>query len=189
MRYLIDKKGIIYYINLEDSTKIQSKAEHAIFNKLCTDERCKYIEYDITDHDVISIDNIKYLVRIIEEIKDKRYRGIMHCFAGMGRTGYIILCYLLKEEKKNNTIDFYNIYNEIEILIDPKVVFSKRRLRKKQLIEYGEDTKLLKNFEIFKFIWEKYNYNTAEELFLQEKPDLIKEKLEILKLYLDSISI
>ena len=47
----------------------------------------------------------------------------------------------------------------------------------------------MKEFEIFKFITEKYNYETAEELILQDENDLLKSKFSNMKIFLDGIDI
>ena len=190
MRYLVEVKGINYYINLENPENDATKAEYEIFNSLCN-SNCKYVPYYIEDGKTISIEKITYIVKLIEKIRDNNYNGVMHCSAGMGRTGYLIICYLLKQEKMINNPNYVILREELDILTLTDNIFENSQTkREEQDIPYGESIKKkLKEFEIFKFITEKYNYETAEELILQDENDLLKSKFSNMKIFLDGIDI
>ncbi len=64
--------------------------------KWCLSENLKFEQFPITDHSVTTADRVKPLAsRLLQEITSGE-NLVVHCYAGIGRTGMIACCILIE---------------------------------------------------------------------------------------------
>ncbi|MEQ9021507.1 MAG: dual specificity protein phosphatase family protein [Pseudomonadales bacterium] len=94
----------IRYLKMQGVTKVLCLMEPIEMERLgldeeeqwCLSEGLKYENFPITDHSVTSISDVKPLAkRLLQEIKSGEHL-VVHCYAGIGRTGMICCCILME---------------------------------------------------------------------------------------------
>lgn len=94
----------IRYLKMQGVTKILCLMEPAEMERLgldeeekwCLSEGIKYENFPITDHSITSLSDVKPLAkRLLQEVRSGEHL-VVHCFAGIGRTGMICCCILME---------------------------------------------------------------------------------------------
>lgn len=188
IRYLVEVEGVVIYINFEE----KSELENAIFNNICHKKNiCAYHHLPIKDYNPPSMDILKKFIDIIEDSITNKLNVIAHCDAGMGRTGFMMLCYLIYSEIKKD-INLKKIYlNEIDIYLDYieqiNEIYKDNKLNGENSYNDIEEDKIeieiksigdiiskIKQLKIYKLLGDRYTYLASDELF-----EDIKKNIEV----------
>jgi hypothetical protein len=169
MRYLVEVKGRLEYITLDDRIEYEKE----IFNLICNDKvKCKFHDLRVSDFESSTIDEYIKILKIIKKYEDPNIEGslVVHCGKGLGRTGTVFMIYIWFMDYINNIDDckketdyILTILNELnKVLIDTKKeistkenIFSKRYFKMIEDLDKitGENLKAIirkrKNFELF----------------------------------------
>lgn len=99
----INKKNI--YISFQPTLY-----EKQIFDKICTKCNCKFYEIFVEDYNAPTKENLYNLWKILDEHQynnTEKASIIMHCTAGLGRTGTMVLSYIwLNLYRTNDTVTY-----------------------------------------------------------------------------------
>jgi protein-tyrosine phosphatase len=94
----------IRYLKMQGITKVLClmeplEMEHLGLDeeeKWCLGENLKFENFPITDHSITTTDRVKELApRLLQEIKSGE-NMVVHCYAGIGRTGLVASCILIE---------------------------------------------------------------------------------------------
>lgn len=193
IRYLVEVQGIVTYINLDLPGPSQEYNEEEIFNYVCRNpEICSYHWIPIEDFTAAAPDELARFVELIEENFARKRDTVVHCSSGMGRTGFMVLSYLISTNPKQNYLTeiIYLLSSAIKMknFIDTEEEYKQYHIKspatfKQKMEAYKKGIKIpyektVGNFkgnfnlqnvmrlEIFKLLEERYSFEAAEENFL-----------------------
>jgi len=185
MRYLVEVKGKLEYITLDNRTKY----EEEIFNLVCNNkDKCKFHNLQILDYESSTIDEYVKILRIIKKYEDPNIDGslVVHCGAGSGRTGTIFMIYIWFTDYINNTnncVDetnkILNILNQLNLVLN-----SSKLILETKISDFNDSGKYDRNRR-------KYDKNIKFYNMIDDLNKINSENLEILlkkrKLYLQNL--
>ena len=126
---LLREENVTLYITFNDNeeyVKTLTEKEKKNFNLICPDgEKCKFISIPVQDYTAPTRDNLKEFWRVLDDFHAKRKEPnnirakenvLMHCTAGHGRTGFMIISYIWYKRIKENK-NYLEGVNEIEEIL------------------------------------------------------------------------
>ena len=196
IRYLVESQGVVVYITLDKEDPYLPVKEGDIFRAVCNNsDICQYHELIVDDYTAPSLEILSQFIEIVTDSFKKGLNTVSHCSAGMGRTGFMVLAYLLitypekiyiyeimviisicikfKDITKGElkSISGYTEYGKqvkeaIESEDWDKLEELKTVSKHKRDLDYTFDTETVSNLSMFKLLEEKYSYYASEENFL-----------------------
>jgi len=105
---LFVKENIKLYITFnEKNYKVQTLLEEKAFKNKCKMAGCKFYSLPVADYTAPKEDQLLNFWEILDDFhKNRRFTDnvLMHCTAGHGRTGFMILSYIWLRAALNNSI-------------------------------------------------------------------------------------
>lgn len=202
IRYLVEKEGTVIYINLYTLT---NNNEEEVFNNICKDRSiCKYYYLQFEDYKLPTPQVVQQFIDIVSQAIKNKHNVLVHCTSGMGRTGYMMLIYLIyngitssknekeKEKRKNQYIKYIDDYldsnNELKLLDEywdkleeqyDKLSEDQEKIKENEL---EIKKKKIRFSKLYIMLSNAYSENAADEVFNDESYiKLARDRLEFLK--------
>jgi hypothetical protein len=157
IKNLIDNNVKLYITFNNQGNFVEiTKKEEKLFNNYCNMIGCKYYSLKVEDYTPPEIDILKNLWIILddfhkEKIKKPHIQCIMHCTAGLGRTGTMIFSYIvyrkfLTDKKKyseelfklaESIVDFDKKTGILNSKVNTPYMHMKHQNYYKQVLNYG----------------------------------------------------
>lgn len=160
------KYNVKYYITFNEQGHYiyATHKEKEIFNKICNDTSCHFYSLPVVDWNPPTLDILVRFWTIVDEYHENYYKDptisiLLHCTAGHGRTGFMIMSYIwLKLCKVDEThMPNYEIHGEPSIV---NILNSSK--------ENMEKYKLLKSHRTLVFLRnqiKRYHTDSENEIF------------------------
>lgn len=108
--------------------------------KLLQKNKFQYLHLPIKDFGVPSIKEIESAIKFIEDVNNQGNSVVVNCWAGCGRTGTVIACYMIYKEHKNKII------TENNEKIYQKKILELRKIRPRS-VETKNQVSFIKRYE------------------------------------------
>ncbi|MDW8083870.1 MAG: dual specificity protein phosphatase family protein [Candidatus Caldarchaeum sp.] len=92
-------KRHVRYLRDRGITAIISLTEFPLPKKLLDGTTIKYFHFPLEDHKPADPNTIREIVKTIQTLVKSGDKVLVHCLAGLGRTGMVLAAYLMMEEK------------------------------------------------------------------------------------------
>ncbi|MCS7133694.1 MAG: dual specificity protein phosphatase family protein [Candidatus Caldarchaeum sp.] len=89
----------ITYLRKIGITAIVSLTEDPLPGKLLDGSDIKYFHFPLQDHQPADPGKIQEIVKTLRKLVNGGEKVLVHCLAGLGRTGMVLTAYLMAEEK------------------------------------------------------------------------------------------
>ncbi|MCS7110090.1 MAG: dual specificity protein phosphatase family protein [Candidatus Caldarchaeum sp.] len=89
----------IQYLRKIGVTAIISLTENPLPGKLLDGTDIKYFHFPLEDHQPADPRKIHEIVKTLQKLVNEREKVLVHCLAGLGRTGMVLTAYVMAEEK------------------------------------------------------------------------------------------
>ena len=171
---LLVKENIKLYITFNQYNEaLFTEKEKTSFEKACTDIGCKFESLPVPDWTAPSSNQLLHLWRILDEfyktkkeIGNFKYNVLMHCTAGFGRTGFMIMSYIwYKKILMDPTFSPYYKDENLGYSIKEYIEMYNSSTTEHEKTNIHTTIKTTKILIFLRSELEKYNHHSAEEVF------------------------
>jgi protein tyrosine phosphatase len=186
---LLNDNNVVLYITFNQKNhKKATEIEKKYFNKKCVNKLvCKFVSIPIRDYTAPTSGQLIYFWKLLDNFHNKtkkinnKYNVLMHCTAGHGRTGFMIVSYIwlnkIKQDKSFSPFDSSNHTSINDVIAD----YDSTNYQKYEFI---------KNRKIMEFLMteiKKYSYDSYNEVFNYEESDTEMTPEQIGSLFINRI--
>jgi hypothetical protein len=194
IRYLVEVTGVVKYINF-NKPETAIDIEETVFNLICNDKSiCKYHNIPIEDFTMPTTEHVDNFLKIVDDAYKDNHNILVHCSDGTGRTGYMILIYIirlintgtLKHNIKDIDITMLDIQTDINTLITTLDLMSTKIGGDPE--KYKDMSSEKKKYSLYKLVSHYYISGAAEELFdtsIRPARVIFKSRILFLKTYFE----
>ncbi|WP_062150599.1 protein-tyrosine phosphatase family protein [Beggiatoa leptomitoformis] len=92
------KMGVTYYANMTNEGEYGRKPYHLLLQEEAEKQNIQVVHqrFAITDFDIPVVDRMKHILDCIDAAIAVKHKVYIHCMAGLGRTGTVAGCYLVR---------------------------------------------------------------------------------------------